>query len=443
VFLYNQREPNSRKMENPQHVPLGLLNSHMNVPKGARLIDRCPKCGEKPSKYLYKNNNKRHQVRVQCLRTDCKHKYQLFAFRKLHPDGYKKVKLTEPEQYLDRVKVCPGCGCSNVKFYGLNNNDAIQARYKCLNLACKKLFTPFGNSRRKKRNHQEMTTANSHVVDEVECNERTSMNNLQYSTSNDDSPMSHVVIKKNWHYEELTTADSRVVNEVECFERTSMNALQYSTSNVHLPMTHVDNVECFERTLMNGLQYSTWNDHLPMTHVVSKKKWNHEEMTTADSHVVDDVACFERMSMNDLRYSTSNDHSPMTFAVNSSVFAPRVYCAATRNYCGVGARLERLKSWGNPHHEFRIRNAPTANLRDDGQGYYGLSNLTTCDLNPRDPVTAFMPTMVPPNGIPTTWQEDWVYVSPTPTYLTQQEDRLVHNVSTTPIGLQEHHEPTW
>ena len=180
-------------MENPQHVLLGLVNSHMDVPKGARLHDGCPKCGEKPSKFLYNNNNTRYQVRVQCLRTDCKHKYQLFAFRKLHPDGYKKVKITESEQYVGRVKVCPGCGRSDVKFYGLNNNDAIQARYKCLNLVCKKLFTPFGNSCKKKRNYQELTTVDSHVVDNLECIQRTSMNDLQYSTSNDQSPVTHVV----------------------------------------------------------------------------------------------------------------------------------------------------------------------------------------------------------------------------------------------------------
>lgn len=154
-------------MENPQHVPLGLVNSHMDVPKGTRLQDRCPNCGEKSWKYLYNNNNTRYQVRVQCLRTDCKHKYelfafrkaarnhgsiciptttediyqvrvqclhtdckhkyQLFAFRKLHPNRGKKVKVTELEQCHDRVKVCLGCRRSNVKLiYGLNNNDAIQ-----------------------------------------------------------------------------------------------------------------------------------------------------------------------------------------------------------------------------------------------------------------------------------------------------------------------------
>ena len=229
-------------MENPQHVPLGLVNSHMDVPKGTRLQDRCPKCGEKSWKYLYNNNNTRYQVRVQCLRTDCKHKYQLFAIRKLHPNGYKKVKVTESEQYHDRLKVCLGCCRSNVKLiYGLNNNDAIQTRYKCLNRACKKLFTHFGNSRKEKQNRQAMTTADSLVVDDVKCIERTSMNGLQYSTSNDHSPMTYVVNKKNGNYEEMTTADLHVVDDVECFERMSMNGLQYSTSNDHSRMTHAVN----------------------------------------------------------------------------------------------------------------------------------------------------------------------------------------------------------
>lgn len=292
-------------MENPRHVPLGLVNSHMDVPKGARLQDGCPKCGEKPSKFLYNNNNTRYQVRVQCLRTDCKHKYQLFAFRKLHPNGYKKVKITEPELYVGCIKVCPGCGCSDVKFYGLNNNDAIQARYKCLNPVCKKLFTPFGNSHKKKQNHQELTTVDSHVVDNVECIERTSMNDLQYSTSNDQSPMTHVV--------------------------------------------------------------------------------------------------------------------------NPLVFMPRAYCDATPDYSGVGAHPERLESWNFPYHEFR--NVPITSLQDDDQVNYGLLFQTTCDLKSRDLAMAFMPIstilqfedcmsiVVAPN--PTTWQEDSVYALPTPTDLLQ------------------------
>lgn len=102
-----------------------------------------------------------------------------------------------------------------------------------------------------------------------------------------------------------------------------------------------------------------------------------------------------------------------------------------------------MKSWVDPHHEFRIRNVPTANLRDDDQVNYGLSNVTTCDLKSRDPAKAFTSIAVVPNPTPTTWQEDWVYVSPTPTYVMQQEDRIVHDVSTTPIDLQEHHKPTW
>ena len=53
--------------------------------------------------------------------------------------------------------------------------------------------------------------------------------------------MTYVVNKKNGNYEEMTTADLHVVDDVECFERMSMNGLQYSTSNDHSRMTHAVN----------------------------------------------------------------------------------------------------------------------------------------------------------------------------------------------------------
>ena len=136
-------------METHRHVPeLGLELLAMHVPEGARPHqDECPKCGGLEWKRLYCNNKNSEQVRVQCLQTDCKHKFQRFSSRRSHPDGYKKAKATEPEEYVGLVKVCSSCGGSDAKFYGINNKDVQQARYKCLNSEWKKLFTPFSKPR--------------------------------------------------------------------------------------------------------------------------------------------------------------------------------------------------------------------------------------------------------------------------------------------------------
>lgn len=170
-------------MGNHQHVSeLDLAILKMPVPKGAQLQDECPRCGGLAWKGLYFNNNNMHQARLQCLRTDCGHKFQRFSFRKAHPDGYKKMKGKEPEEYVDLVKVCYSCGCSDAKFYGVNNKDVHQARYKCLNSACKKLFTPFS----KPRAHKRTTAADLQADDDDEFFERSIMNNtLQYPTTFD------------------------------------------------------------------------------------------------------------------------------------------------------------------------------------------------------------------------------------------------------------------
>ena len=170
----------------------------MPVPKGARIQEECPKCGGLAWKKLYFNNNKCQQVRLQCLRTDCKHKFQRFLFRKSHLGGYKKAKAMEPEQYVGLVKVCSSCGCSNVKFYDINNNDVQQARYKCLNSECKKLFIPFSKPR---ANVKWSKTTDLQAVDGNMFFDKLIMNynlpypttfDLQYSTSKD-SFMTHVV----------------------------------------------------------------------------------------------------------------------------------------------------------------------------------------------------------------------------------------------------------
>ena len=375
-------------MKHPQHVPLGLVNSHMDVPEGARLQDKCPKCGEKASKYLYNNNKATHQVRVQCLRMDCKHKYQLWAFRKLHPDGYKKVKISEPEHYVSRVKVCPGCGCSKVKFYGLNNNDAVQARYKCLNPACKKLFTPFGNSRKRKRtlNQEGTTTPGSHVVDYVECFERTLMNYLQGSTSNDHSTM------------------TRMVNLLVYVLR----AYDDATQKCHGAR------ERLERLISRMIRRHEFRN-VPNASFQEDDQVNHG-----------------------LQDSTSNDHSPMTRKVDLLEFALRAYYDANQNYCEVRECLERLISGMNQRHEFR--NVPNASFQEDDQVNHGSPILRTCDLKLRDPamptlriwqlLEEVMWTVVKPNPTPTFWKGNWVYVLPTPTGLLQQEDPLVHDIST-------------
>ena len=174
-------------METHRHV--SELESRilaMPVPQGARPQDECPKCGGLEWKGLYFNNKNNKQVRVQCLRTDCKHKFQRFSFRKSHPDGYKKAKAMEPEEYVGLVKVCSSCGCSNAKFYGINNKDVQQARYKCLNSECKKLFMPFSKPR---ANVKRSTTAeNLPVVDDNKVVDGSIVNNnLQYYSTTVDS----------------------------------------------------------------------------------------------------------------------------------------------------------------------------------------------------------------------------------------------------------------
>ena len=177
-----------------RHVSeLDLAILAMPVPEGARPQDECPKCGSLEWKGLYFNNKNPQQVRLQCLRTDCKHKFQRFSFRKSHPGGYKKAKATELEEHAGLVKVCSSCGCSNAKFYGINNNDVQQARYKCLNSECQKLFTPFSKPR---ANVKRSTTAedlpavdDNKVVDGSIVN-----NNLQYLTTVDPQyPTSSVI----------------------------------------------------------------------------------------------------------------------------------------------------------------------------------------------------------------------------------------------------------
>ena len=164
----------------------------MPVPKGARIQEECPKCGGLAWKKLYFNNNKWQQVRLQCLRTGCKHKFQCFSFRKSHLGGYKKAKAMKPEQYVGLVKVCSSCGCSNAKFYGVNNKDVQQARYKCLNSECKKLFTPFSKPR---ANVKRSKTTDLQAVNGNKFLDTSIMNNnLQYPNSTSkDSSVTHAV----------------------------------------------------------------------------------------------------------------------------------------------------------------------------------------------------------------------------------------------------------
>jgi hypothetical protein len=187
-------------MANHDHLSaLELAILAMPVPEGARIQDECPKCGGQEFKKLYFNNNKQHQVRMQCLRADCKHKFQRFSFRKSHPEGYKKAKGMEPEEYVGLVKVCSWCGGSNAKFYGINNKDVQQARYKCLNSECKKLFTPFSKPRANAK--QSATTESPAVAGSQFLDRPNIMNsNLQHPITPDpqyltsrDSFVSHVV----------------------------------------------------------------------------------------------------------------------------------------------------------------------------------------------------------------------------------------------------------
>ena len=93
----------------------------------------CPECGGKEYKPKYNNNNDdKEQVRVEC--TNCCRLFQLHPRRKPHRGGYKKkAKVEEPAQFRVLVKRCDRCGETNAKFHGLNNNDPLQPRYKCLN----------------------------------------------------------------------------------------------------------------------------------------------------------------------------------------------------------------------------------------------------------------------------------------------------------------------
>lgn len=107
----------------------------------------CPECGGKDYKPKYNNNHNPEQLRVEC--TNCRHMFQLHPKRKPHRGGYKKAKVEEPAQYRVLIKRCDRCGEMNAKFYGLNNNDPLQPRYKCFNTMCKRVFTPFKKSRLK------------------------------------------------------------------------------------------------------------------------------------------------------------------------------------------------------------------------------------------------------------------------------------------------------
>jgi hypothetical protein len=108
--------------------------------------NRCPQntCMSTDVKFKYYNNKKPDQPRFECNK--CNKLYNCFPQRISHLNGYKKGHVIEPSKHTRKIKECPSCHTSSAtdhKFYGCNNNDEDQPRYKCGNKACKKIFTPF------------------------------------------------------------------------------------------------------------------------------------------------------------------------------------------------------------------------------------------------------------------------------------------------------------
>ena len=156
--------------------------------------NKCPReeCIESTDvKFKYYNNTKYDQPRFMCKH--CKKLYAPFPQRKPHPSGYlNKGQIIEPPKYTNQIKECPTChiyGVSCHKFYGCNNGNHDQPRYKCDK--CRTIFSPFKKKLNKSKDEK---TTKDYVKDyshiNMPCHQSLASNSNIYNDSNN-SVMQH------------------------------------------------------------------------------------------------------------------------------------------------------------------------------------------------------------------------------------------------------------